>query len=267
MRSTTESRMGVAGSQAERAALRGLIANARDGASAALVVRGPRRRQDRAARRPSCDRGRLPGRSGLGRRVGDGAGVRRPPSALRALPGAAGPAAGAPASERCAPPSGSRSAIPPDRFLVGLAVLSLLADVAETQPLVCLLDDIHWLDQASAQVLGFVARRLAAESVVMVFADPRALGRPPPGRAARVEPAAAARRRCPRAARSDAPGATRRDRPRSDRRRGPWQPARLARDAAGMDAGSAGRRVRAAGSGSRCRPDRGELPEAAQPAA
>jgi hypothetical protein len=58
----------------------------------------------------------------------------------------------------------------PDRFLVGLAVLSLLADVAETQPLVCLLDDIHWLDHASAQVLGFVARRLAAESVVMVFA-------------------------------------------------------------------------------------------------
>jgi DNA-binding CsgD family transcriptional regulator/tetratricopeptide (TPR) repeat protein len=59
---------------------------------------------------------------------------------------------------------------PPDRFLVGLAVLSLLADVAEDQPLICLLDDAHWLDQASAQVLGFVARRLAAESVVVIFA-------------------------------------------------------------------------------------------------
>ncbi len=59
---------------------------------------------------------------------------------------------------------------PPDRFLVGLAVLSLLSDVAEAQPLVCLLDDVQWLDQASAQVLGFVARRLGAESVVMVFA-------------------------------------------------------------------------------------------------
>ena len=58
----------------------------------------------------------------------------------------------------------------PDRFLVGVAVLSLLSDNAETQPLVCLVDDAHWLDRASAQVLGFVARRLAAESVVLIFA-------------------------------------------------------------------------------------------------
>jgi DNA-binding CsgD family transcriptional regulator len=58
----------------------------------------------------------------------------------------------------------------PDRFLVGVAVLSLLSDNAETQPLVCLVDDAHWLDRASAQVMGFVARRLAAESVVLIFA-------------------------------------------------------------------------------------------------
>jgi DNA-binding CsgD family transcriptional regulator len=58
----------------------------------------------------------------------------------------------------------------PDRFLVGLAILGLLSDLAEERPLVCLIDDVQWLDRASTQVLSFVARRLAAERIAMVFA-------------------------------------------------------------------------------------------------
>jgi DNA-binding CsgD family transcriptional regulator len=65
---------------------------------------------------------------------------------------------------------GMSSGSAPDRFLVGLAVLSLLSEVAEEQPLVCLVDDEQWVDRASAQVLGFAARRLGAESVGLVFA-------------------------------------------------------------------------------------------------
>jgi DNA-binding CsgD family transcriptional regulator len=58
----------------------------------------------------------------------------------------------------------------PDRFLVGLAALSLMSDAVVTQPLVGLIDDAQWLDRSSAQALSFVARRLHMESVVMVFA-------------------------------------------------------------------------------------------------
>src|SRR3954468_5526872 len=58
----------------------------------------------------------------------------------------------------------------PDRFLVGLAVLSVLSEEAEEQPLVCVVDDAQWLDRASAQALAFVTRRLQAESGALVLA-------------------------------------------------------------------------------------------------
>jgi hypothetical protein len=58
----------------------------------------------------------------------------------------------------------------PDRFAVGMATLSLLSDLATERPLVCVVDDAQWLDQASAQALAFVARHLAAAPAAVIFA-------------------------------------------------------------------------------------------------
>jgi DNA-binding NarL/FixJ family response regulator len=82
----------------------------------------------------------------------------------------------APQREALATVFGQRTGSPPDRFLVGLAVLTLLAEIAEQHPLVCLVDDAQWLDRASAQILGFVARRLLAERIALVCAARTGVG-------------------------------------------------------------------------------------------
>jgi DNA-binding CsgD family transcriptional regulator len=76
----------------------------------------------------------------------------------------------APQRDALATVFGRSAGAAPDRFLVGLATLTLFDEVAEQQPLVCVVDDAQWLDRASAQILGFVARRLLAERVAVVCA-------------------------------------------------------------------------------------------------
>jgi DNA-binding CsgD family transcriptional regulator len=73
-----------------------------------------------------------------------------------------------PQSEALETVFGLSAGAPPNRFLVGLATLTLFAEVAEQHPLACIVDDAHWLDLASEQILGFVARRLLAERIALV---------------------------------------------------------------------------------------------------
>ena len=146
---------------------------------------------------------------------------------------------------------------PPDRFLVGLAVLGLLAEVADAKSLLCIIDDAQWVDRVSVQTLAFVARRLLAERVALVFSlrddEHRALAGLPELVVEGLEDADA------RVAGVDHPGRARHSRPRPDLGRGAWEPSRAAGAAAGPTAGRRGGRVRAAGSRRIGRPHRGGL--------
>ena len=157
------------GRTSECEALDRLLENVRGGQSAVLVIRGEAGVGKTALLRYAA-------RRAFGFRVAHIAGVQ----AEMELPFAG-------LHHLCRPMLGQLSALPepqrnalrvalglssgdaPDRFLVAMAALSLLSEVAGERPLACFVDDAQWLDGASGQVLGFVARRLLAESVAMVF--------------------------------------------------------------------------------------------------
>jgi len=162
---------GLAGRKAECARLDRLLADARVGRSAVLVLRGEPGIGKTALLGYAADRA---AGCRVARAVGVESEMELPFAGLHQLCGAMLDGLG-----RLPPPQrdalgtafGLSSGAQPDQFLVGLAVLSLLSDAAEERPLLCLIDDAQWLDRSSAQVLAFVARRLEAESVVMLFAE------------------------------------------------------------------------------------------------
>src|SRR5215216_2240731 len=138
----------------ERELLDRLLENVRSGQSAVLVVRGEAGIGKTALLR-YCSR------QASGFRVARIAGVE----SEMELPFAG-------LHQLCAPMQGRLGALPePQKAALGvaLAALSLLAEVAAERPLLCLVDDAQWLDGASGQVLGFVSRRVLAESVAIVF--------------------------------------------------------------------------------------------------
>jgi DNA-binding CsgD family transcriptional regulator len=158
------------GRAGERELLDRLLGDVRRGQSAVLVVRGEPGIGKTALLRYAA-------REASGFRIARVAGVEAemefPLAAVHQLCGPlAGRVAALPEPQRKALSVvlGLSSGDAPDRFLVALAVLSLLSTVAEERPLLCLVDDAQWLDGASDQVLGFVARRLLADPVAIVLA-------------------------------------------------------------------------------------------------
>jgi DNA-binding CsgD family transcriptional regulator len=158
------------GRTGERDVLDRLLARVRQGESEALVIRGAAGMGKTALLRYSA-------RQAAGFRVAELTGVE----AEMELPFAGTHQLCAPMLDRLdALPAPQRNALSvalglapgevPERFLIGLGVLSLLAAVAEERPLLCLVEDAQWLDAASSQIIGLVARRVRAESVAIVVA-------------------------------------------------------------------------------------------------
>jgi DNA-binding CsgD family transcriptional regulator len=168
--SSTDPATGLLDRHSERAAVDRVLDQARAGSSAVLVVRGE----------PGIGKTALLGYAAgraLGFRVVRAWGVESEMElAFAGLHQLCVPMLGrldqlpGPQHDALAVAFGMREGQAPDRFLVGLAVLSLLAATAEDQPLACLVDDAQWLDRASVQCLAFAARRLLAEPVALIFA-------------------------------------------------------------------------------------------------
>jgi DNA-binding CsgD family transcriptional regulator len=155
---------------AERTALNGLLEAARSGRSGVLVLRGDPGMGKTALLDYAME-------SAAGLRIARVSGVESEMElAFAALHQLCAPMLGEldrlPGPQRTAlgVAFGLQDGDAPDRFLVGLAVLSLLSAVAEQRPLLCVIDDSQWLDRASSQVLAFVARRLLAEPIALLVA-------------------------------------------------------------------------------------------------
>ncbi len=162
-------RLGFLGRTRECRRLDGMLAQVRDGRSAVVVIGGDPGIGKTALLRYAA-------RQAAGLRIAQVDGVQAemelPFAAIQRLcaPMLAGlEGLAAPQRNALRVALGISSGDAPDRFLVAVAVLNLLAAAAEARPVLCLLDDAQWLDAASVQALGFVARRLLAEPVAMMF--------------------------------------------------------------------------------------------------
>ena len=162
--------MRLVGRQRELAVLERLLDGARDGHGAVLVVLGDPGVGKTVLLASAVDSAPGlspdPGRRGKGDEELDYAALQQLCSPILEL----GDRLPDPQREALEVAFGRSAGHAPSPFLVGLAVLNLLSDAAEQQPLFCVVDDAQWLDNASARALAFVARRLLAERIVFVFA-------------------------------------------------------------------------------------------------